>query len=39
MYPHSLTREELVLSNYKLEKEVNVLKGAHSNITSDKEVA
>ena len=34
VYPDSLTREELVLSNYKLQTEVNVLKAAHSNITS-----
>lgn len=39
VYPDSLTREELVLSNYKLQKEVNILKAAHSNITSAKEVA
>ena len=39
VYPDSLTREELGLSNYKLQKEVNILKAAHSNITSAKEVA
>ena len=39
VYPDSLTREELVLSNYKLQKEVNVFKAAHSNITSAKEEA
>lgn len=39
VYPDSLTREELVLSNYRLQKEVNILKAAHSNITSAKEVA
>lgn len=39
VYPEILTREELVLSNYKLQKEVNILKAAHSNITSAKGVA
>ena len=39
VYPDSLTRGVLVLSNYKLQQDVSVLKAAHSNITSAKEVA
>lgn len=32
VYPDSLTRDQLVLSNYRLQKEVNVLRASRSHI-------